>query len=195
MRVSSSIWPVVIPANPFGVDRLDDPARIQRAAKHLEAARREGVPEVGEFQAETGVGLVAAVAVHRLGVGQAREGRRHVEAERLFEHGGEHALHQRDDVLGRDETRLDVHLGKFQLPVGAQVFVAETLGDLEIFLQPRDHEELFVLLRGLRQARKTRPVAGVRARGNPARPRACFWKGWASRSPGNRRRRGSRARF
>ena len=139
------------PREPLRVDGLDDPARVQRATENLEAARRERAAEVGQFQAETGVGLVAAEAVHGVGVGQSREGRRYLDSEGFLEHGGQHALDQRDDVVRRDEARFNIHLGKLQLPVGAQVFVAEALGDLKIFLQARDHEQLFVLLRGLRQ--------------------------------------------
>ena len=50
-----------------------------------------------------------------------------------------------------DEGGLDVDLGELRLAVGAQVLVAEAAGDLEVFLEAGDHQELLVLLRRLRQ--------------------------------------------
>jgi hypothetical protein len=41
------------------------------------------------------------------------------------------------------------------LPVGAQIFVAKTFCDLKIFFHACDHEQLFVLLRRLRQRVKS----------------------------------------
>ena len=55
------------------------------------------------------------------------------------------------------------------MAVGAQVFVAETLGDLEILFQPGDHEQLLVLLRGLRQGVER---ARLQARGHEEISRA-----------------------
>ena len=63
----------------------------------------------------------------------------------------EQAFDEADDVVLADEAGLDVDLGELRLAVGAQVFVAEAAGDLEILLHARDHQELLVLLRGLRQ--------------------------------------------
>ena len=52
---------------------------------------------------------------------------------------------------GVDKGRFDIDLGEFRLPIGAQIFVAETFRDLEIFFDSGDHEQLLVLLRRLRQ--------------------------------------------
>jgi hypothetical protein len=56
-----------------------------------------------------------------------------------------------NDVVLLDEAGLDVDLGELGLTVGAQVFVTEAAGDLEITLKASDHEELLVLLGCLRQ--------------------------------------------
>ena len=65
-----------------------------------------------------------------------------------------------DDVLLLDERHLDVELGELRLPVGAEVLVAVAAGDLEVALQPRDHEQLLEQLRRLRQGV---PAAGLKA--------------------------------
>ena len=155
MRVNSSIWPVVIPAKPLALIALTTPPLSSAPRNTLKRGPREHVAEVLQLHAEARVGLVAAVAVHGLGVRQARERGGHVHADGRLEDVLQHPLDQRDDVLALDEAGLDVDLRELRLAVGAQVFVAEALGDLEIFLHPRDHEELLVLLRGLRQRVKT----------------------------------------
>lgn len=54
-------------------------------------------------------------------------------------------------------------MGKFGLPVGTQVFVAEAFGDLEVFFHASDHKELFEHLGGLGEGVE---LAGVYAAGN-----------------------------
>jgi hypothetical protein len=63
----------------------------------------------------------------------------------------------------------DIELGEFGLAVGAQVLVAEAAGDLEIFFHAGDHEELLVLLRGLRERVES---AGCEAAGDEEVARA-----------------------
>ena len=55
-------------------------AGIERAAEHLEAAGREDITEVDEFQAEATIGFIAPELIHRLGVGHARKRRRNFQA-------------------------------------------------------------------------------------------------------------------
>ena len=47
------------------------------------------------------------------------------------------------------EAHLHIDLGEFRLTVGAEVFVAEALGDLVITLHATDHKELLKELRAL----------------------------------------------
>ena len=54
-----------------------------------------------------------------------------------------------------NETHLYVDLSEFGLTVRAQVFVAETFGYLEISVETRDHEQLFIELRRLRKSVET----------------------------------------
>ena len=113
--------------------------------------------EIDQLQAEARVRLVGAEAVHRLAVGHAREGRGDLDAVGLAEDAREQALDERLDFLLGDEGSLEVDLREFRLPVGAQVFVAEAAGDLEIFLEAGDLQELLVLLRRLRERVKRCP--------------------------------------
>ena len=60
-------------------------------------------------------------------------------------------LDQRPDVAGIDKAHLQVELGELRLAVGAQIFVAEAAGDLEVALDAGHHQQLLELLRALRQ--------------------------------------------
>ena len=51
----------------------------------------------------------------------------------------------------RDERRLDVDLRELGLPVLPQILVAKAARDLEIPVEPGDHEQLLIELRRLRQ--------------------------------------------
>ena len=138
-------------------------------------------------------GLSRAEAVHRLGVGHARERRRDVDAARFLENADEQAFDERLDFLVGDERRLDVDLRELRLAVGAQILVAEAAGDLEILLQPGDLQQLLVLLRRLRQRVERCRASAATARGNRARLRASGSKGSASRFRGSPSRRDNRA--
>ena len=118
----------------------------------------------------------------RLVVGNARPVLRHGLAAREFlEHAGDDRLHGREDVVLLDEAHLDVELVEFaRQAVGARVLVAEARRDLEIAVEARDHQQLLVLLRRLRQrvelagmnARRHEEVArALRARGSQDRRR------------------------
>ncbi len=103
-----------------------------------------------KLHAEARVGLVGAVGVHRVPVGDAAQGQAHLDAH-LGERLGEHALEAVHDVVLLDEAHLDVDLGELGLAVGAQVLVAEALGNLVVALDAADHEQLLEQLRRLRQ--------------------------------------------
>src|SRR5262249_30204757 len=50
-----------------------------------------------------------------------------------------------------NERHLDVELCELRLAIGPQVLVAQAMGDLKIAIVARDHEQLLVELRRLRQ--------------------------------------------
>ncbi len=133
------------------VDRLDGAAARRDGREHLELRRGENVREFDEFEAEARVGLVGAEAGHRLRIRHARERHRDVHAARFLENAAQQSLDERLDFLLGDEGSLDVDLRELRLPIRTQVLVAEAARDLEILLQPRDLQELLVLLRRLRQ--------------------------------------------
>ena len=88
-----------------------------------------------------------------------------------------------DVVLG-DERRLDVELGELELPVGAQVLVAQAPGDLEVAVHARHHEQLLGDLRALGQHVELAPVAAATARRTPGPLRG--WASTAAASPPRR---------
>ena len=106
----------------------------------------------GEVDAQ--VGLIRAVGLHRITIGDAAEGRlgRNVILAVLGEDRREHVLEHGKDVVLRGEGHLHVELIEFAgAAVAAGVLVAEARGDLEIAVKARRHEQLLELLRRLRQ--------------------------------------------
>ena len=73
-----------------------------------------------------------------------------------------------DRLLAR-EAHLQIDLGELELAVGAQIFVAEAAGDLEVAVEAGDHEDLLEDLRRLRQRVE---LAGMHAAGNEKIARA-----------------------
>ena len=73
-------------------------------------------------------------------------------AAELLEHAGENGLDRRPHVLLGDEGHLEVELVELAgRAVGASVLVPEAGRDLEVAVEPRHHQQLLELLRGLRQ--------------------------------------------
>ena len=62
-----------------------------------------------------------------------------------------HLLDHAENRLLRGERHLQIQLREFRLPVGAQILVAEAARNLEVAVQPADHQNLFEDLRRLRQ--------------------------------------------
>src|SRR5206468_2024914 len=85
------------------------------------------------------------------------------DAEHFLEYRPEHAFENGTDLRLAQEGGLAVDLREFGLAVGAQVLIAEALGDLVITVEPRDHEELLEDLRRLRQREE---LPGMHARGH-----------------------------
>ena len=96
------------------------------------------------------VRLVRPVLPHRFVVSDPRErnGQRNA---RRRESRRQKLLHHAKDMLAARKAHLQIHLRELELPVGAQVLVAEAARDLEIAVEARDHQDLLEHLRRLRQ--------------------------------------------
>jgi hypothetical protein len=71
---------------------------------------------------------------------------------------GDHALEQLARMSSSVQERgLDIDLGEFGLAVGAQVFVAETLGDLVVTIEAGHHQQLLEQLGRLGQGKEGWP--------------------------------------
>ena len=135
----------------FDIDTAHLAARVDGAAKNLERRRLGNVADIHDFQAETQVGLVAAIFEHGIRITQTRQRQRDGHAGAFLENIREQILNDAEDVVDLDERHFHVELGELRLPVGAQVFVAQAAGDLEILIEAGDHQDLLVKLRRLRQ--------------------------------------------
>ena len=103
------------------------------------------------MHAEAAIGLIAAVSIDRLAISEPLERRFDVDVARGLEDRSKHSFRDRENIVGGDEGRFDVDLRELRLPVRPQIFVAKASRDLEIFFYASDHEQLFVLLRRLRE--------------------------------------------
>jgi hypothetical protein len=144
-------------------DAWDGEAEHGERGVDLEGLAQLGGERGGEVDhgGEAHVWLVDAVACDGLVVGHLHEG---LAAE--VDAGGVERCAQKAFGCGEDgghlrEADLEVDLGEVGLTVGAEVFVAEAAGDLEVAVEAGDHEEL---LEDLRRLRKSEEVAGVDAR-------------------------------
>jgi hypothetical protein len=103
-----------------------------------------------QLETEAHVGLVGAVALHGVVPRHAVHGTRTRPRDRLgsVEHRVAHDAH---DVVGVGEAHLGVELHELELPIGAQVLVAQAASDLVVAVEPADHEQLLEELRTLRE--------------------------------------------
>ena len=138
-------------AGTLGVDGLDDGALLVRGGREdLELGVGEHIGQVDQVHAVAGIGLVGAIGVHGLPVVHATQRRGHLDTH-AAEGIGQDLLERAHDVVLIHEGHLDIDLGELGLTVGAQVLVAEALGNLVVALDATDHEQLLQELRGLRQ--------------------------------------------
>jgi hypothetical protein len=146
-------------------------------AKHLEVDLRcmRSSTSVTSSMAIAQVRLVGAIARHGLGIAHVRKVAQ-FDTEHLAEQLADHALGDvhHTSASSRKES-LDVDLRELRLPVGAQILVAEALGDLVVAVEARDHEQLLEQLRRLRQRKEMPGDACDWAPGSRARPRG--WRG------------------
>ena len=136
------------------VDPFDYTALAKGGAEGLEFALRKDAAEVAQFEFETQVRLIRAVAFHRLFPGQARERGFQCNAMHVLHHRRQQFLDDINDIILIDETHFEIDLGEFRLAVGTQVFITKTASDLEVALDAADHQQLLVLLGCLRQCIK-----------------------------------------
>ena len=164
-------------------------AGLRRAAGHDDRAdvfglehAELGALEVGgqlvQLDGVAQVGLVGAVAVHRVVVGDARQRRRQLVAGQLAPQRADDRLAELDDVVLGHEGHLDVELGELGLAVGAEVLVAVAARDLVVALHAGHHQQLLEQLGRLRQRV---PGAGLKPNGDKEVARAL------GRRPGQRR--------
>ena len=130
---------------------LTTAALLNRRRKDLRLAVPQRVSEVLELQSEAHVRFVRAEAVHRLVIGQLREGPLKLDTFELLEQYTDHPFDHLHHVFGLDEGHLQVELGEFRLPVRPQILVAKTFDDLEVAVEAADHQDLLEQLRRLRQ--------------------------------------------
>ena len=112
-----------------------------RGLEDSETGAGEIPGEFGELQVKPQIGLVRAVPVHRLGVADPRERGADINAGE-FPDFGKDLFGQCDHVVLVHEAHLNVELGKFRLPVGAEVLVTVAAGDLVVALHAGHHQQL-----------------------------------------------------
>ncbi len=102
-----------------------------------------------QFHPEAQVRLVAAVFSNDILVLHMRERRFRLDPSNGA--GAHHHLldHMKNVFLPR-KRHFQVELREFQLAVGALIFIAEALHDLEVFVHSRDHQDLLENLGRLR---------------------------------------------
>ncbi len=129
--------------------RLDD--LLERIERDVVAA--ENLRHVGDLDRIAQVGLVGPIVQHCLRIRNARKGLGdRLAAAELLEHPSQHRLDGGENVLLCDEAHFDVELVELAwATVGARVLVAKAGRDLEIPVEPGDHDELLELLGRLRQ--------------------------------------------
>ena len=147
---------------------------VGSAREDLEVHGLHHVGQFGELQLDAQVRLVRAVQMHGVGIFHDREVAQ-IDVRGVLEHGADHALEHVADVVLGHERGFDVDLREFGLAVGAQVLVAEALGDLVVTVKAGHHQQLLEQLRGLRQREK---AAVVHAAGHQVVARA-FGRGLA----------------
>ncbi len=116
----------------------------------VEAGRGEQVGELDELHPEAGVGLVGPEALLGVEPREARDVGHGLAGDGLHRRRHGHGDEGQHLLLG-DEAGLGVELHELELPIGAEVLVAEAAGDLVVAVDAADHAELLEQLRALGQ--------------------------------------------
>ena len=149
-------------------DGLDGVALGKR--RELYAADKLG--DVLDDEVDTQVGLVGAVLLHGLKIGDAFEGRGGCDVilAVLGEDRRQHVLEDGKNVVLAGEGHLHIELVELAgAAVTARVLIAEAGGNLEVAVKACGHKQLLELLRRLRQSIE---LAGVLSRGDKIVARA-----------------------
>ena len=130
---------------------FDHPAGGHDFREGTKGRTGEQLADVGELEPEAQVRFVAAKAVEGVAVAEPWERRSYLRVYHLGHHVRQEAFVEIEDVVLVHEGHLDVELGKVWLAVGAEILVAKAAGDLEVAVDPTDHQQLLEQLRRLRQ--------------------------------------------
>ena len=140
-----------------------DTSDVGGIVENREAVTFHNVHQLHELHTEAQVGLVAAIVLHGLGPRHTQERLRQLHAADGLEEVFRHAFEEVDNIVLLDERHLTVDLRELWLTIGAQVLIAEALGNLEVTVESGHHQQLFQRLRALRQCVK---LPGVHTRGH-----------------------------
>ena len=98
------------------------------------------VHQFNELHAETQIRFVAAIIFHGISPRHTLERFGQFNTPKSLEQMFGHSFESRNDVFLFYETHFTVNLCKFRLTVGTQVFVTETFCNLEITVEPGNHQ-------------------------------------------------------
>ena len=98
------------------------------------------VHQFNELHAETQIRFVAAIIFHGISPRHTLEWFGQFNTPKSLEQMFGHSFESRNDVFLFYETHFTVNLCKFRLTVGTQVFVTETFCNLEITVEPGNHQ-------------------------------------------------------
>ena len=133
------------------VDAADRAAVFHDGGKHFKVCIGHKVADFAQFQAKACIGLVRTETVHRLFIRQPAERHGQIQPPGFVENALYQLFVYAHHIIRGDKGHFKVHLGEFRLAVCAQVFISKAADDLEITIQPGDHQKLFEHLRRLRQ--------------------------------------------
>ncbi len=110
---------------------MEDPERSQSCQ----------VAKLNQWKVEAQIGMVGAIPIHAFGEAQMWE--RHLPYALVrgsLNQLHQHLLDQSHHVWLGDERHFEVQLGELGLAISAQVLIPEAARDLEIAINPGDHE-------------------------------------------------------
>ena len=121
------------------------PPRLDRLLRRTRnPTPRNASRHVEDLEPVAQVRPVAAIPLHRVGVRHAAETAPASSAACVRQSAHDQPFGHGHDVFARDEGRLDVDLRELRLAVRAQILVAEAARDLEVPIEPGDHQQLLV---------------------------------------------------